>query len=510
MTATAWVPPGPGEWIRLADHFDRPWTAQYERVFTPTFREGFTAYASAYGMPVRMIDVRTVHGYAYMHVVPAAGPDSSRAAPATLLWLLARTVPALRAANRRAARTLASRPWIASARAWWEHERADAIARNRALAAADLATMSDHGLAEHLEHCEMAVVDGYRRHFEMHGTDLFPIGLLLSACRAWGIETAAALDLIVTSTSASSHRAPLDDDARAECIVGGYDLDRPRACELPDRFVTASPAWSAPAHEPAHPHDDCAAEAAVAEALADPDRDAFRTLLSDARTVYPVRDDNGLVLGAWRMGLLRRAFLAAGARLGLDDVVVEATVPELVSALRVGRADAIAPLLRERAETRRHWAAQDPPLRLGRRVDPPLHALPTPMRTVTAAQMVLRDLVERAESGALTGFGVGSEPVTGRACVARDAGDAIERLADGDLLVVRATSPAFNAVLPFAGGLVVEHGGLMSHAAVAARELGLPAVIGVAGATDRIPDGALVELDPVAGVVHVRCAESAG
>ena len=73
----------------------------------------------------------------------------------------------------------------------------------------------------------------------------------------------------------------------------------------------------------------------------------------------------------------------------------------------------------------------------------------------------------------------------------------------GDVLVTRATSPAFNLVLGIAGGLVTVHGGPMSHAAVLSRELGLPAVIGVEDCLDYITTGDRVEVDPSAGVVTV-------
>ena len=84
-----WKVPGRGEWVRLADHFDRPWTAEYERVFRPTFEFGAAGYLLDYGMPVRSINVETVHGYPYLHPVPLVGPDTSRAVPASLLWMLA-------------------------------------------------------------------------------------------------------------------------------------------------------------------------------------------------------------------------------------------------------------------------------------------------------------------------------------------------------------------------------------------------------------------------------------
>jgi pyruvate,water dikinase len=65
------------------------------------------------------------------------------------------------------------------------------------------------------------------------------------------------------------------------------------------------------------------------------------------------------------------------------------------------------------------------------------------------------------------------------------------------------TAPTYNAVLSMAGAIVTEQGGLLCHAAVIARELDLPAVIGAASAMSRIPDGATVEVDPVAGRVTV-------
>jgi rifampicin phosphotransferase len=64
------------------------------------------------------------------------------------------------------------------------------------------------------------------------------------------------------------------------------------------------------------------------------------------------------------------------------------------------------------------------------------------------------------------------------------------------------TAPTYNAVLSIAGAIVTEEGGLLCHAAVIARELGLPAVIGASGAME-LPDGATVEVDPANGIVRL-------
>lgn len=65
------------------------------------------------------------------------------------------------------------------------------------------------------------------------------------------------------------------------------------------------------------------------------------------------------------------------------------------------------------------------------------------------------------------------------------------------------TGPSWNSLLPVVGALVVEEGGPLCHAAIVSREYGIPTVVGVAGATRTIPEGATVEVDPVAGVVRV-------
>jgi pyruvate,water dikinase len=76
------------------------------------------------------------------------------------------------------------------------------------------------------------------------------------------------------------------------------------------------------------------------------------------------------------------------------------------------------------------------------------------------------------------------------------------RVAPGDVLVTRVAGPALGHVLPRVAGVVTERGGSTSHFASLARERGVPMVLGVADATRRIPDGAQVAVDGVAGIVR--------
>jgi pyruvate, water dikinase len=78
----------------------------------------------------------------------------------------------------------------------------------------------------------------------------------------------------------------------------------------------------------------------------------------------------------------------------------------------------------------------------------------------------------------------------------------LARVAIGDILVTQAAGPALSQVLGRVAGVVTELGGSTSHLASLARERGIPMVLGVLGATRRIPDGAQVAVDGVAGIVR--------
>ena len=123
---------------------------------------------------------------------------------------------------------------------------------------------------------------------------------------------------------------------------------------------------------------------------------------------------------------------------------------------------------------------------------------------MTAVALLERGDADASGAGVLAaGLGVGTETYVGRARVAERAEDALARLEPGDVLVVPFTTPAYNAVLGVCGAVVTEEGGALAHAAVLARELGLPAVVGAAGALTSIADGSQVEVDPVAGTVRL-------
>jgi pyruvate,water dikinase len=76
------------------------------------------------------------------------------------------------------------------------------------------------------------------------------------------------------------------------------------------------------------------------------------------------------------------------------------------------------------------------------------------------------------------------------------------QLTPGEILVCPGTDPSWTPLFLAAGGLVMEVGGLMTHGSVVAREYGIPAVVGVHQATQRLQTGQRVRVDGTAGQVQ--------
>jgi pyruvate,water dikinase len=104
------------------------------------------------------------------------------------------------------------------------------------------------------------------------------------------------------------------------------------------------------------------------------------------------------------------------------------------------------------------------------------------------------------------GASAGSGPVEGIALVTSSAQEAAERLlkVDGSVvLVTHVTDPVWSSLFTRVTAVVTEMGGIISHAAIVARENGIPAVVGVPNATQLIRDGQWVRVDGAAGLAEV-------
>ncbi|MEZ4646615.1 MAG: PEP-utilizing enzyme [Chloroflexota bacterium] len=106
-----------------------------------------------------------------------------------------------------------------------------------------------------------------------------------------------------------------------------------------------------------------------------------------------------------------------------------------------------------------------------------------------------------AGEGDLVGNPVSPGVAEGRVHVVLDPHST--QLAPGEILVCPGTDPAWTPLFLAAGGLVMEVGGMMTHGSVVAREYGIPAVVGVNQATQRLQTGQLIRVDGSTGVITV-------
>jgi pyruvate,water dikinase len=114
----------------------------------------------------------------------------------------------------------------------------------------------------------------------------------------------------------------------------------------------------------------------------------------------------------------------------------------------------------------------------------------------------------RRDGDVLTGTAASPGQATGIARVVRGPED-FARVSAREVLVCTTTTPAWTPLFPSLAGLVTDSGGILSHAAVVAREYALPAVVGAEVATTVVPDGALVSVDGSTGEVRILAADAA-
>jgi pyruvate,water dikinase len=219
----------------------------------------------------------------------------------------------------------------------------------------------------------------------------------------------------------------------------------------------------------------------------------FRFVLDRARAAIRARE--GMRLARTRLfGMVRRLFLRLGGVLS-DQQLLDApcdvhylTVEEL---LDLGRGTGVTTDLKGLVAVRKSDYARH-------RTRPDT----TRLETIGIPRSSAAAVPERTPDGRaeLRGTGCSAGIATGRAIVVIDP----ERAVAGrdNVLVARSTDPGWAYLMMSAAGMVVERGSLLSHTAIIGRELGIPTVVGAAGATTLIPEGALVRLDGGTGEVR--------
>jgi pyruvate,water dikinase len=290
-----------------------------------------------------------------------------------------------------------------------------------------------------------------------------------------------------------------------------YDVADKTAGEMPDMLVGA---LGVAVGGLSNSQDEDTGLATIRELVAEEHREDFDDRLGEVRLMYRLRDERGAYSDGWATGLARRALLETGRRLAKSGRVhhpehaVQLTAAEAVALLR-GQP---GPSADEAAERHRWWESHTiddaPPfLRAAPAPPPPVEWLPKrARRSARAMNIFIENLFKVPEAAntesVLKGLAVNTGVYEGPARLVSSPAE-FDRVRPGDVLVTRMTSPYFNVVLPLLGAIVTDRGGQLSHAAIVAREYGIPGIVGTREATTRITDGARVRVDGSTGEVRL-------
>ncbi len=557
-SARRFAPPGPGTWTLDTAHFPQPATRFVIELFPEPARRGFKEATARYGLLMDHIEWAFVHGWAYLspHPVRPLEDGDTRAT-----WeALGRSVPTLGERLATSATVFEDRRWRDDVALWDGQTKPQMRREHRALQAVEPAALATSDLLSHLDRCRRNLGRAVYEHHRLNVAPVIPVGDFLAHALEWtGRPVADLVGLIRGGGSlpfaaqaeltrlaeaalrdATAAAALSGDDAPADILASllsrpgevgraaagyldlvgcwsagsGSDVGEPCLEEMPHLLVETIRAALPGATSGRGPEPAATGElvAAVRAGVPAADRDGFDALLAEARATHRLRDERATYCDVWAYGLARRAILAAGRRLADAGAVeepahlVEADYAEMRSLIE-GEPGPPAEELAERAGYRRQAAEDGVPVVLG---DPPRAPVPTewlapgPARTERAFRTYIRAMSSDEPGGAGAVAGLPASPGTheGRARIVRGALD-LARIRQGDVLVTASTTPALNPVLSLVGAIVTDRGGLLSHAAIVAREFGIPAVVGTGDATTRIPDGALVRVDGAAGQAAV-------
>jgi pyruvate,water dikinase len=513
-------------------------TRYFQETHPPAFRRSTQDFARFYGMTLDGLQMQYVNGFGYNQPVPAPEDELPKR-------------------FARAEEVLAHKLWREQLREWDEQRKPASIATHRELQAIDPDALSDGDLVAYLTRCRDHHAAMITQHMRFTAAAVVPIGDFLAHAGEWtGLAASELLDLMrgsaavsaggsdelarlrrafAASPAAAQALASNDDaalvlarlrsmggeagaaisgylDLVGNRLLDGFDIAEPSALELPDALLKSI--------RIAVSEDDTTASgadariAAVREQVPAAHRSEFDALLSEARLTYRLRDERGVYSDIWAAGLMRRAALAAGrrvasrGRIAQPQHMLDASLNEMC-ALVAGTGGPSADELASRAQYRASHTAKGVPPHLGPPPPPPpdLAGLPPHagrlMRaTFTSLGHLFGSSEARHEQKVLRGLGASKGAYEGPA--RRVSGPSeFGRIAKGDVLVTESTSEAFNILLPLLGAIVTDNGGLLSHAAIVAREYGIPGVVGTREGTERITDGARVRVDGDAGEVMV-------
>jgi pyruvate,water dikinase len=236
-------------------------------------------------------------------------------------------------------------------------------------------------------------------------------------------------------------------------------------------------------------------------------RGQFEGMLQVARTASFLQEEHNFYIDQQGLSRLRLFFLAVGRGLAADgmlersDDVFMFTLDELrdlvANADEVDRTEHVRALVRSRREELEIASTLTPPPFIG---EPPEGPPPDSPMVRALGRFFGGPPKTTQATNELKGNAGSYGVATGPARIARTLEEAT-KVQPGDILVAVTTMPAWTPLFGVAAAVVTETGGPLSHCAIVAREYGIPAVVGVYGATRVIVDGQQVTVDGGRGTV---------
>ena len=248
----------------------------------------------------------------------------------------------------------------------------------------------------------------------------------------------------------------------------------------------------------------------------DEEKAVFNRLLKGATGVYSFQEDHGFYIDQGSTAALRIAVIACGKRLyrrglvkTIDDVcwLTFSELCEVMDMLVLNEKAAVyhymalvPALVAERKEDAKLAEASDSPLTFG--TLPENVQDPIAIKVFGIQDEVLHPKGEKVVSERLEGFPGAPGVVEGPARVVTDYKD-FQKVHVGEILVCPYTGTAWTPLFVKIAAVVTDTGGMLTHAAIAAREYGIPAVVGTWNATNSINDGDIIRVDGSAGIVEI-------
>lgn len=234
----------------------------------------------------------------------------------------------------------------------------------------------------------------------------------------------------------------------------------------------------------------------------EPLREQFEFLLAAGQAASRVQEDHNFWIDQRALHEMRQLCLEFGRRLAGRNQLANPTdifmfsMDEVCELLKSG-ADGSGVASSRQAEIDR-WRQVVPPPMVGTDYGPP----PDSPLSRAMGRFFGGPVPATASASELRGNPGSPGKVTAVARVILNLKDG-GRLQQGQILVTPTTAPPWTPLFATAGGIVTDIGGALSHCAIVAREYGIPAVVGAAGATAAIKDGATIEVDGDTGLVRI-------